>query len=109
MLSLTCLTCIFAWDWLALSQVKPCLFLKNAEGTAALGGWPINLCCFVIFFKLQISQMVQRDLALQENLLMPSRSKAELTATVGGAWHGEQRLMPLETGGVCLGHLVLGG
>lgn len=70
--------------------MKPCLFLKNAKGTAALGGWPINLCCFVIFFKLKISHMVQRDLALQENLLMPSRSKAELTARVGGAQPGEQ-------------------
>lgn len=37
---------------------------------------------------------------------MPSRSKAELTATVGGcmAWGAACGSMPLETGGVCLWH-----
>lgn len=35
-----------AWDWLAPSQMEPCLFLKNAKGAATLGGWPIN---FVVF------------------------------------------------------------
>lgn len=91
--------------------MKPCLFLKNAKGTAALGGWPINLCCFVILFKLKISQIVQRDLALQENLLMPSRSKAELAAKSWGctAWgaaahaSGDWKRVP---GASCLGGLM---